>query len=226
VFFISLFLQRAQGWPPTATGWGMAPQFLAMAVVSLLFGRLAACCGAYRLMVLGYGLIGLAMLGLGGTAVDTPYPVIAGLLAGLGIGMGLAIPATGAAMMATAPRERSGMASATMNALRQMGMTIGIALLGTLMGGRATALLTAALDQSGVADAPALAAAAVTRHDIGGLSGDGAAMLGQAFAGGFSLAMLWAGAAALLAAGLLVALRGRRRAGANHPVVESLGPME
>jgi hypothetical protein len=77
-----------------------------------------------------------------------------------------------------------------------------------------------------VADAPALAAAAVTRHDIGGLSGDGAAMLGQAFAGGFSLAMLWAGAAALLAAGLLVALRGRRRAGANHPVVESLGPME
>ncbi len=35
--------------------------------------------------------------------------------------------------MVVAPRERSGIASATMNALRQSGMTISIALLGTVL---------------------------------------------------------------------------------------------
>jgi MFS family permease len=55
----------------------------------------------------------------------------------LGIGMGLAVPATGMAVMACVPAERAGIASATMNALRQAGMSLGIALLGSLMGLRA-----------------------------------------------------------------------------------------
>lgn len=209
VFFVSLFLQRAQGWPPAATGWGMAPQFLPMAAVSVLFGRLAARRSAHRLMLLGYALIGIGMLGLGFVSAGTPYAAVAALLVVLGGGMGLAIPATGAAMMATAPRERTGMASATMNALRQMGMTIGIALLGTLMGARATGLLAAVLGQAGAADPQALAAAAVTRHDMAGLGEGGAALLAQAFAGGFNLAMVLAGAVALLAAILLAMLRPR-----------------
>ena len=55
----------------------------------------------------------------------------------LGTGMGLAVPATGMAVMSCVPAER-GIASATMNALRQAGMSLGIALLGSLMGLRGT----------------------------------------------------------------------------------------
>lgn len=70
-------------------------------------------------------------------------------LALLGFGMGLSMPATSALVMRTVAPQRSGMASATMNALRQTGMTLGIALLGTLMSMQAVTTLTAALHTQG-----------------------------------------------------------------------------
>ena len=115
--------------------------------------------------------------------------------------------------MATVPRERSGMASATMNALRQSGMTIGIALLGALMSARAVDALNGALARQGLPDALALARAAVLRHELPLAAGDARALLADALAGGFSLAMAVAGAASLAAAAML-ALAARGEAGA------------
>ena len=115
--------------------------------------------------------------------------------------------------MATVPRERSGMASATMNALRQSGMTIGIALLGALMSARAVDALNGAR-APGTADALALARAAVLRHELPLAAGDARALLADALAGGFSLAMAVAGAASLAAAAML-ALAARGEAGAR-----------
>jgi hypothetical protein len=110
------------------------------------------------------------------------------------------------AVMATVPRERSGMASATMNALRQTGMTIGIALLGALMSGRAIEALTASLAQRGAPDARALARAAITLHELPAQPANAAELAAAALAGGFHAAMLFAGAASLLAALLLLFL--------------------
>ncbi|HKU97813.1 MAG TPA: MFS transporter [Vineibacter sp.] len=211
LFFFSLFLQQAQGWSATEAGWRMAPQFAAMALVASGFGWLAARYDVRILMIAGYGMVGGAMLVMSLFVPATPYPVIAMLFTALGIGMGLAVPATSAAVMMAVPRERSGMASATMNALRQAGMTLGIALLGTLMSARAMTLLTTGLEAAGVADAGAMAVTAVTRHQVPVGSGVDVtafnAMLGQAFAGGFHVAMAYAGLLGLTAAALLVAVR-------------------
>ncbi|MFI0424481.1 hypothetical protein [Spongiactinospora sp. 9N601] len=51
----------------------------------------------------------------------------------LGAGYGLTVPPSNAAAMAAAGRERSGVAAATINAVRQAGTSLGIALLGTLL---------------------------------------------------------------------------------------------
>jgi len=213
LFFFSLFLQQAQGWSATEAGWRMAPQFAAMAIVSSGFGRLAARYDVRTLMIAGYAMVGGAMLAMSLFVPDTPYLLIASLFALLGIGMGLAVPATSAAVMMSVPRERSGMASATMNALRQAGMTLGIALLGTLMSARALTLLTTGLEAAGVADARATATAAVSRHEVSASSGMDVStfntLLSQAFAGGFHVAMAYAGLLGLMAAALLVAVRSR-----------------
>ena len=128
--------------------------------------------------------------------------------------------------MATVPRERSGMASATMNALRQSGMTIGIALLGALMSARAVDALNGALARQG---RPMRCAGARRRAAprTALAAGDARALLADALAGGFSLAMAVAGAASLAAAAMLaLAARGeaaarglkpRRRASAKNP---------
>lgn len=123
---------RGAGWAASQAGWRMAPVFLAMLIVSPLFGRLAARYGMRAVMSVGYLLLGLAMLSMALFTPATPYGAVAACFALLGVALGLAVPATGAAMMASAPRERSGAASATMNALRQGGMVIGIALLGSI----------------------------------------------------------------------------------------------
>jgi hypothetical protein len=51
--------------------------------------------------------------------------------------MGLGLPPVNVAAMAAVPRERSGVASATTNAVRQTGTTLGITLLGAIVATRA-----------------------------------------------------------------------------------------
>jgi len=212
LFFFSLYLQHVRGLSPLAAGWQLAPQFAAAGLVSVVFGRLNLRFGLPRLMIAGYTLIGAAMLGMTGFEADTPYAVSGSLLVLLGLGTGLAVPSTSMAVMATVPRERSGMASATMNALRQTGMTIGIALLGALMSGRAIEALTASLSRLGAPDARALARAAITQHAMPGQPVNAAALYADALAGGFHAAMLAAGVASLVAALLLLAAaRGSKR---------------
>ncbi len=208
LFLFSLFLQQGQGWTATETGWRMAPVFTAMLVSSSFFGRLARRFGINRLMVAGYSLLGGAMLLMVSFTSATPYHIVAPVFALLGIGLGLAVPSTGAAAMGSAPRERTGAASATMNALRQGGMTIGIALLGTIMSMRAVASLEAVFAKSGVIDSAAIATVAVQRHEMPSNLKIAPAifheMLADAFTHGFSLAVAVAGALGLAAAMVLV----------------------
>ena len=75
-----------------------------------------------------------------------PYWLAGSALAVLGVGMGLAVPACSTLVMNLVPPERSGMASATTNAIRQTGMTLGVALLASLMSQGAVTSLSSRLD--------------------------------------------------------------------------------
>lgn len=210
VFFLPVFFQQVQGWSPTATGWAMAPMFASQTVVASMFGRIARQAGLRRAMVAGYLVSGLALMGLATLGPHTAYGVVAAILVALGGGMGLAIPASGAAIMATVAPERSGMASSTTNAIRQTGVTMGIALLATLMTATAVRNLANALRGQGIAGAGDLAYQAVAHNSVAALQ-DGVdhaqAMLSQAYAGGFHAAMLFAAVMPLLAALVLVRVR-------------------
>lgn len=125
LFFISLFLQYGQGEAPASTGWRMMPQFLMMGIVSLSFGQIAARIRIHTLMMAGYGMVGAALLMMGYFQVDTAGSTIAAVFALMGMGMGLAVPAMGLTIMGIVPSECAGIASATLNALRQTGMSLG-----------------------------------------------------------------------------------------------------
>jgi DHA2 family methylenomycin A resistance protein-like MFS transporter len=200
VFFFSLFFQRAQNMSPAETGLRMAPEFVAMGAVSILSGYLSARLGTRQIIVTGCTIIAASLILMGIFAAEAPYVYLAFLLAALGIGMGLAVPASSAALMASVPAQRSGMASATMNAMRQMGMTIGIALLGSVMSSHALRSLTARLGETGMGNAADIAQAAIIRHDLtdGGLPGNTLGQLANmSFAEGVELAMLGAGGVAV-----------------------------
>lgn len=108
--------------------------------------------------------------------------------------------------MGMAPPELAGSVSATMNALRQAGMTIGIALLGALMSSRATDVLSNAVEGQGAPDAQAVAHQAVMQHVLSDSVPDLARFYTAAMESGFHRAMLCAGLASALAMIGLVAL--------------------
>jgi Na+/melibiose symporter-like transporter len=83
--------------------------------------RLPAAAGAACFAV---GLILLAQLGGGTTLWDVMWRV-----AFMGAGMGLAMPTLSAASMASLPPEVRGVGSGSLNTMRQVGFTIGVALL-------------------------------------------------------------------------------------------------
>lgn len=206
LFFFSIFLQQIQGWSPVETGWRMMPQFLMTGCISVLFGRLSAGIPVRHLMIAGYGLTAIAMSAMAVFSADTPYWIVGSLFGLLGLGAGLAVPATGLVVMGTAPAERAGMASATMNALRQTGMSVGIALLGTLLSNRAMHVLADSAASQGVANATEVARRAVTQHRMPDAPAGFLQLYTTAMESGFHLAMLCAGLACLLAMVLLLTL--------------------
>lgn len=210
LFFLSLFFQQAQGHDAAQAGSQLVPQFVLMGAVSLLFGRLVARIGLHAALVSGYALTGVALCAIATFEPATARGQASALLMLLGVGMGLAVPATSMAVMACVPVERAGIASATMNALRQAGMSLGIALLGSLMGLRAVRQFAASAQAAGQ---PALAAQARTLilQPSSSLPGTQAlAWYRGAMASGFGWAMAVAGVLALLAA--LGLFRQRRHA--------------
>ena len=71
----------------------------------------------------GVGLILLAQLGGDTTLVDVMWRVVF-----LGLGMGLAMPTLSAASMASLPPQVRGVGSGSLNTMRQIGFTVGVAL--------------------------------------------------------------------------------------------------
>ncbi len=112
---------------------------MAMAVVgSTVSGRVMARRGPRLPMLAGLaaGTVGLVALGAA-AGPQRPYWPVAAAMVAVGFGMAFTMPAATAAVMEAAPSERAGLASGTLNAARQAGGVIGVALLGTLVAQRA-----------------------------------------------------------------------------------------
>ena len=160
LFVWSLYLQQVDHLSPLLAGVALLPQMAMALVGSTVSGRVMARRGPRLPMLAGLaaGTVGLAALGVV-AGPQRPYWPVAAAMVAVGFGMSFTMPAATAAVMEAAPTERSGLASGTLNAARQVGGVIGVALLGTLVAHQAGFL-------GGLRAAMAIAAAAFA---LGGL---------------------------------------------------------
>jgi MFS transporter, DHA2 family, methylenomycin A resistance protein len=134
LFVISLYFQHVRGWSALATGLALLPEGVFVALSSALSGRVMGRVGPRLPMIAGLLLGGTGLVGLVVAGHTTSYPLLVPPLIAAGFGMAFTMPAATTAIIGAAPAERAGIASGVLNASRQAGGAIGVALLGTFVG--------------------------------------------------------------------------------------------
>ena len=137
LFVLSLFVQQHRGMSALEAGLAFLPQPLAFMAAAPFTSRLIGAVGPRLPVALGGAVATLGSLVLLGMDETSPYLVMGAGLALTGLGGAFIIPAVTATVMGAAPRRLAGVASAGLNAGRQVGGAIGVALLGTIAAGSA-----------------------------------------------------------------------------------------
>jgi DHA2 family methylenomycin A resistance protein-like MFS transporter len=150
LFVLSLFFQDVRGYSALLTGVALLPEAALLIVASTLSGAIMARTGPRGPMLAGLTIGGAGLLGIALSGAHAPYALLVAPMAAAGFGMALTMPAATASVMDAAPADRGGIASGVINAARQAGGVLGVALLGTLVSGASlsgvlpTALIVAA----------------------------------------------------------------------------------
>jgi EmrB/QacA subfamily drug resistance transporter len=176
--YVTLFLLEVQHRGPVEAGLVLAPLALVSFVVSAAAGRASERVPLRGALVAGMLITAAGMLALrAGLTVQATWLTLLPGLAITGLGVGLANPLTTFAHLGVLPPAQGGLASALNNTARQIGLAIGIAVLGALLeaglrdggGGRAFAdgvgellLISAGLSLLGTVAAVVL----VRQHDL------------------------------------------------------------
>jgi EmrB/QacA subfamily drug resistance transporter len=144
LFVNTLYLQQARGLSPVQAGLAAVPMALMMVIVSPLSGRLVGRRGPRLPLVIAGPAMVAGSLILTGLEPTTPWTDLFVAYVLLGIGFGLVnAPITNAAVSGM-PRAQAGVAAAIATTSRQVGQTLGVAVVGAIVASHASPSLTTA----------------------------------------------------------------------------------
>ena len=133
-FYIPLFVQGVIGASATNSGIVLIPMMISMAIASAISGQLMSRLGRYRIQ----GIVGLGLMVFGGlllsqldvnsTRRDVTYAMIF-----FGIGLGTSMPLFMLALQNAVPYRFMGVSTSTMQFLRSVGGTFGVAIMFSLI---------------------------------------------------------------------------------------------
>ena len=140
-FFTSLYLQNTLGFSPTKAGLAFVPMALALAVFAGVAPMVEARAGGHRTIALGMVMMvaGLAMFARLGEHATYPALLPGFIIFGAGAGL-MNVPLTNGVLHST-PQARAGVASALLNASREMAGLLGITVIGAVLRSRDSAAL-------------------------------------------------------------------------------------
>jgi EmrB/QacA subfamily drug resistance transporter len=132
-FFVSLYMQGILGYSAVQAGAAFLPLTILIMLVAPIAGRASDRFGSRWLMTAGMLLIAVQLLYFSRLGVSESYwSLLPAMILG-GFGMSLVMTPSAAAAVRALPVDKSGVGSAVLNASRQVGGSIGIALIGAIM---------------------------------------------------------------------------------------------
>ena len=133
IFMLSLYFQQVKHYSPLATGLAFLPMTGVVLASNLLAGPITDRLGLRAPILIGQALLASGCLCLIRISQNTSYLELGGQLLAIGAGLGLTVPPMTSALLGTVDRKLSGVASGVLNASRQAGSVIGVALFGSLI---------------------------------------------------------------------------------------------
>jgi EmrB/QacA subfamily drug resistance transporter len=223
IFLITQFFQFVRDYSALGTGARILPVATSIAVASIAGGLIAPRLGSKAVVAAGLAMLGSTFLWISDIEVTTPYAtVIVPQMILMGLGLGLVSTAATESILQVLPPARAGVGSAVNDATRELGGTLGVAVVGSLFASLYGDSLASLLD--GRLDPGRLTAA---QESVGFADGLGTSVPGvteamnTAFLDGTAAGCLLIGSLCLLGSlAALVALPGNRYEPLGAPVDE------
>ena len=133
LFLLTLFLQNVLGFSPLQAGFAFLPTALGVIVGAGVTSRLIGRVGPRVPMTTGALLAAIGMFWLSAVTTSSSYYAnVLGALVVLAIGLGMCFISTSSVVIAGVQPSESGLASALLNVGRQLGGSLGIAIMGAV----------------------------------------------------------------------------------------------
>jgi len=211
IFLVTQYLQLVKGYSALQAGVRTLPFAIAMVVAAVSSPKVVQRIGTKLVVAAGLALMAGGFAIASTNDASTSYSVIASAMVLMGFGLGSAAAPATESILASLPREKAGVGSAVNDTTREVGGTLGVAVLGSIMasvyGGRILNALSGTPLPAGLraAAGDSLAAALQIAGGVGGAAGRGIALAAQdAFVQAFQIGSVVTGAVALV--GAMIAL--------------------
>jgi EmrB/QacA subfamily drug resistance transporter len=133
MFTLPQYLQAVLGADALGTGLRLLPTIGGLMVGTQVAERLGRRVGAKATVALGFAVLTAGLLVGATTGVYTGYGTVAAWMSAVGAGVGLVLPTAIGAALGALDAERSGVGSALVGVLRQVGGAFGVAIVGTVL---------------------------------------------------------------------------------------------
>ncbi|MEU7482373.1 MFS transporter [Streptomyces sp. NPDC042319] len=132
-FFMVFYIQSVRGFSPLQAGLLLLPLAAAQMIFAPRARHVVDRFGAKAVCTVGMLLVAVTMSGFVLMGTDTPIVVLEVLFFIQGTGMAHIMPPVTVSIMQSLPREKAGSGSALNNTFRQVGGTLGVAVLGSVL---------------------------------------------------------------------------------------------
>jgi MFS transporter, DHA2 family, multidrug resistance protein len=163
LFTLPQYFQGVRGTDAMGSGVRLVPIIVGLVVGAVPADRVAHLIGAKLTVAIGFALLAAGMLIGSTTSVGTGDGFLVIWLVIVGLGLGLTFSTSASAALSEISQERSGVASAVMQALQKMGGPLGTAILGSVL----SSVYLSKLDLAGL---PGAVASVVRQSLFGGLA--------------------------------------------------------
>lgn len=132
VFLITQYFQFVRLYSPLSTGLRILPVAMCIAVGSVLGVVLAVRVGNKIVVTVGMLCFTVAFVWISTATAATAYPLLVLQMIPLGLGVGLTTAPATEAIMGAVSADKAGIGSATNDATRELGGTLGVAVIGSV----------------------------------------------------------------------------------------------